>query len=307
MAALTVRRSSTTRPLDLQRRRLTWLFVTPALLLYAVFLLVPTIASLWISLHAWDGLSEMTFKGLGNYLLLLEDRVFLTSSANTLILLLGGGLLVFVLSFALTMVLRDMAGRRFARAVLFFPNIVAPVVLSVLWGFLFQTDGLLNAALRGAGVDHPPNWLGDHLFLLIFAGLVWVNTGFYVTILMAGVDRIPRYFYEDCALNGATALERLRHVTIPLTWDVIATSAVIWTVGSLKIFEFIYAFGGTTNDLPPTAVWNSALFIYGQTFGGRVPQYAFGYAAASSVVTLLFIAVFVALLRRLTRRDRVQF
>lgn len=284
-----------------------WVFVAPALLLYAVFLLGPTAASVWVSLHAWDGIGEMRFKGAGNYTLLLRDEVFLKAFGNTLVLLVGGGVVVFTLSFALTMALRDMPGKRTVRSVLFFPNIVAPVVLSVLWGFLFQTDGLVNSGLVGVGVDDPPNWLGDHLFGLIFAGLVWMNTGFYVTILMAGVDRIPRYFYEDCALNGATAFQRLRHLTLPLTWDVVATSAVIWTVSSLKIFEFIYAFGGTANDLPPPDVWNSALFIFGKTFGGRVPQYAFGYASASAVATLLLIVVFVLLLRRVTRRERVQF
>jgi len=85
-----------------------------------------------------------------------------------------------------------MVGRRFARSVLFVPNIVAPVVLSILWGFIFRSDGLVNAALARVGITGP-NWLGaDNLFAMVCVALTWIYTGFYITILMAAVDDIPR-------------------------------------------------------------------------------------------------------------------
>ncbi|NUO97170.1 MAG: sugar ABC transporter permease [Nonomuraea sp.] len=289
-----------------QRRRAFLVLALPAVILYTIFFIGPTVASFWVSLHAWDGVTEMRWRGLDNFSLLLDDEVFLTAFRNTMTILLAGGLLIFLLSFALLLGMRAMTGRRFARSVIFFPNIIAPIVLSVLWGFLFSTDGLVNAALGGAGLA-TPNWLGDHLFLVIFIGLIWTNTGFYVTILMAAADRIPRYFYEAAELDGAGPLQQFRHITLPLSWDVVSTSAVIWTISCLKVFDFIYAFGGTSNDLPPIHTWNTAVFIYGQTFGGRVPAYNFGYASASAVVTLLSIVVFVLLLRRVMRRDPIQF
>jgi raffinose/stachyose/melibiose transport system permease protein len=294
-------------PMDRQRRRLFWPFVLPALAVYVVFFIGPTVASVWISLHRWDGVGEMEPRGLDNYAALLDDRTFHTAFLNTLLILVGVGAVVFVVSFALTTVIREMRGRRFVRAVIFFPNIVAPIVLSVLWGFIFRDQGLVDSAVRGITGERGPNWLGDHLMLVILIGLVWVNVGFYTTIIMAGVDRIPKYYYEDCELSGANAFQRLRYVTLPMNWDVIATAAVIWTVASLKIFEFIYAFGGTTNDMPPVSTWNSALFVYGTTFGGRTPAFQFGYASASAVVTLLVVIVLVLLLRRLMRREAVQF
>lgn len=290
-------------PLARRRRALFWPFVAPALVLYLVFFVAPVLASAYISFHRWDGVGTPQPRGLTNYEVLLGDQAFLDAFGTTMVILFGVGAATFVVSFALTMVLRDMRGRKFVRAVLFFPYVVSPVVLAVLWGFLFRSPEGLVTSLLPTGT----NLLGEHLFLVISIGLVWINTGFFTTIIMAGVDRIPADLYEDCALAGATAWQRFRHITLPLTWDVVATAAVIWTISSLKIFEFVYAFGGTTNDMPPAHVWNSALFIYGTTFGGRSPQYQFGYASAAAVVMLLIVGVLVVLLRRVMRRAAIQF
>lgn len=294
-------------PLEVRRRRTFWPFLLPALLLYLVFFLGPALASFWVSLHEWDGITEMEWKGLENYEILLGDSVFHTAFTNTLILLIGGGIVVFVVSFALTMVLRDMRGKKFVRSVLFFPNIISPIVLSILWGFIFQSGGLLNTGLAGLGIDDAPQWLLDHPFTIVFLGIVWVQIGLYITILMAAVDQIPPNLYEECELAGANAWQRFRHVTLPLTWEVVAASSILWTIASLKIFEFIFAFGGTTGDMPRVGIWNTALFVYGNTFGGRTPAYDFGYASAAAVVTLLTIIAFVIVLRRLMRRDSVEF
>ena len=294
-------------PMEKRRRRIFWPFLIPALLAYGILFLGPALASFVISFMRWDGMGEPDMVGFENYSRLLGDSVFHQAFANTLIILLVGGIAVFAVAFGLTMVLREMRGRKFIRNVVFFPVIISPVVLSILWGFIFQSNGLLESASRGLGIPEGPNWLGDHLFLIIVVGLIWINLGLYVTILMAAVDQIPIYLYEECALAGATAWQRFRYVTLPLTWDVVTAAAVLWTIGSLKIFEFIYAFGGTTADMPPTNVWNSALFIYGKTFGGRTPAFEFGYASAAAVVTVLAVMVFVFALQRATRRDPIEY
>jgi len=290
-----------------QRRRIFWPFLAPALLVYGALLLVPLVWSAWLSLNRWRGLDTPSFRGLGNYQQLLSDDDFLISFRNTFIITIGVGLATFAASFAVTLVLREMAGRRFIRAALFFPNIVAPIVLSILWGFLFRSDGLVNVAFGGVGIKGP-NWLGESgLFPMVCVALVWINTGFYTTIFMAAVDNIPAYFYEDAALAGATAWQRFRYVTLPLSWDVVSVAALLWTISSVKIFEFIYTFAGASGYLPPPATWNSALFVYSQTFGGRTAVYQFGYACAAAIATLVPVAVLVLLLRRVLRRDPVTF
>ncbi|TDE10351.1 carbohydrate ABC transporter permease [Jiangella asiatica] len=290
------------------RRRLYLPFVVPALLLHLVFVIGPTAAALWISFHRWDGVSPMEWTGLDNYTALLEDSTFRTALVNTLVILVVAGLAIFVISFVLTMIVRELRWKSFVRSVLFFPHIVSAIVLSIVWGFIFQHNGVVNTILDRLFGAEPIPWLNaDNLFVMILIGTVWLSTGLYVTIIMAGVDRIPQYFYDDAQLAGASAFQRLRHVTLPLSWDVISVAAIFWTISSLKIFEFIYAFGGTTNDLPPPGVWNSALFVYGESFGGRSPSYLFGYASASAILMLGLFAFLVVGLRRLMRRDPIEF
>lgn len=292
-------------PLERRRKRLFWPFVVPALALYVVFYILPTLVTAWISLNDWAGAGPMEFAGLDNYRRLMLDPVFHDAFANTLTILFVVGGATFGLSFVMTIVLRDMAGRKAVRAIIFFPNIVSGVVLSILWGFLFQSDGVVNSALGAAGVSDPPNWLGaGNLFTVIMIGLVWAQTGFFTTILMAAVDRIPKELYEVCDLEGASAFQRFRYVTLPLMWDVVGVCAVLWTIHAIKLFEFIYAFAGAAGQLPPTKVWNTAVYAYAEAFSG-VPR--FGSAAATGMVMLALVGVLVVLLRRLFRRDSVQF
>lgn len=301
-----VRRKPGIDPVSARRRKLFWPFVLPTLVLYATILLGPLLYTAYLSLYRWQGIGPRTFRGLGNYRQLVGDPAFRVAFTNTFIITIGVGLTVFVLSFALTLVLRDMAGRRFVRSMLFVPNIIAPIVLSILWGFIFRSDGLVNSALASIGLTGP-NWLGPNgQFWMICVALVWIYTGFYVTILMAAVDGIPAYYYEDALLAGANAFQRLWHVTLPLSWDVISAAALLWTVSSIKIFEFIYAFAGPAGYMPPVNTWNSALFVYGQTFGGRLAVLQFGYASAAALAMLIPVGLLVLLLFRLGRRESVQ-
>src|SRR5262249_8199361 len=168
--------------------------------------------------------------------------------------------------------------------------------------------GLLNTALDKAGLGFlAAPWLSpDRLFSTILVGIIWVSTGFYVVILMAGFDRLPGYFYQGGELKGAAARQKFRHITLPLSWDVVSVAAVLWVINALKIFDFIYAFVGTaTNPAPSDRTVPIYQFIV--TTGGRNPAYQLGYGCAMGVVLVIAIALLVVLLRRVMRRDAVQF
>ncbi len=294
-------------PVKQEQRKVYWWFIAPAVILYTVFFVVPAIGTIWISFHKWAGAGAMEWVGIRNYRRLWLDPIFHTSFINTLkILFLVGGA-TFLLSFGTMMVLRDMMGRGFVRAVIFFPNILSGVVVAILWGFMFQGDGLINRFLMLAGVNNPPQWLNENMMInVVMIGLIWVSTGFYTTILMAGADRIPKHLYEDCALAGAGTFQQFRFVTLPLMWEVFGIAAVLWTISSIKIFEFILAFAGAVGFLPSVKTWNTALYSYAEAFSGEgTPRY--GTASASAVVMLILVIVLVVLLRRLMRRETLQF
>ncbi|WP_327583521.1 sugar ABC transporter permease [Nonomuraea sp. NBC_00507] len=294
-------------PLDRERRRLFWPFVLPAVLTYGALFLAPIAYAAWTSLYKWDGMGDKQWRGLDNYRMLWDDPTFTTSVGNTLKILVVGGLTTFVLSFALTLVLREMKAKLFARSVLFFPCLVNALVFGAVAGFVFSPDGPVNVVLGWAGVDTPPKWLStDNIFSLIIATTIWTATGYYTTILMAAVDQIPRYLYEAAELEGATAWQQLRLVTIPLAWDVITVCAVLWTVSSVKVFELILLFGGSTSGQPPTQTWTTAMYVYVSAFPtGSVPK--LGLASAAALVSLLMVGLFTVVLRRLMRRDPIQY
>lgn len=305
---LAAKKKSSGNIIDRQRKKLLIPFVAPAFVLYTVIFIVPTIAAIWISLNKWAGAGPMKFVGLKNYRGLLHDSLFLKSFGNTLLMLFVVGIAIFVLAFLASLVLRDMLGKKFARAVIFFPHLVNALVFGALAGFIFNPDGLVNTLLGGLGIHDSPKWLADdNLFPLIMITMTWTTTGYFTTILMAGVDRIPPYFYEDCALAGASPFQRLRYVILPLTWDVFGVCAVLWTISSVKIFEIVWIFGGQSGiGIPPTQTWTAAVYTYVTAFSGSsIP--AFGAATASAILSLALITIIVVILRRLMRRESIEF
>lgn len=296
-------------PLEQQQRKLYWPFLAPALLLYLAFLIGPSLAGLWVSFTAWRGVGDdARWVGVAHYRRLLNDPIFHRAFWNTLTITILCGIGIFIIAFAMTMLLREMWGRKILRSLLFFPYIISPIVIAIGLGLLLAPQGALNQALGAMGLELLARpWLNpQYLFRVILVGIVWVSTGFYVVILMAGIDQIPRYFYEDSELGGATMWQTFRNVTLPLNWDVVTVASVLWVINSIRIFEFIIAFSGTANA-PPAGAQNIPLYQYFQTTGGRMPPYNLGYGAAMGVVMVLLVAILIVVLRRLMRRDAVQF
>ena len=295
-------------PLERQRRRMFWPFAAPALIVYTVVFLVPIGYAAWTSLYKWDGMGAKRWRGWKNYQVLFQDPYFRSSLTNTLKILFIGGACTFAISFALTLVLREMRGRLFARSVIFFPCLVNAMVFGILAGFLFSPDGPVNQILHALGFTTPPKWLStDDLFPMIVGTLIWTATGYYTAIIMAAVDQIPTYLYEAAELDGCNAFQRFRHVTLPMAWDVISVCAVLWTVSSVKIFELILVYGGSSNGgAPPVQSWNTAMYVYEEAFPAKSTP-ALGMATAAAVVSLVMVGVFTVILRRIMRRAAVEY
>lgn len=301
-------RRNSVSPLERQHRRIFWPFAAPALIVYGIVFLAPIGYAAWTSLYKWDGMGPKHWRGLKNYQLLFDDPFFRSSLVNTLKILFIGGACTFAISFALTLVLREMWGKLFARSVIFFPCLINAMVFGILAGFLFSPDGPVNLILHSVGLTTPPKWLStDNLFPMIVGTLVWTATGYYTAIIMAAVDQIPTYLYEAAELDGCNAFQRFRHVTLPLAWDVISVCAVLWTVSSVKIFELILVYGGAnTAQAPPAQTWNTAMYVYEEAFPPQsLPS--LGMATAAAMVSLVMVGLFTLILRRIMRRAAIEY
>ena len=290
--------------------RLAGAFIAPALAIYLLIIVAPAVGTLWISFTKWKGIGdEARWVGIDNYSQLWRNDVFRDSFERTLLVLVAGGMAVFVCGFIFAMLLREMRAKRFIRAVIFFPNVVPPVALAIAWGVLLAPrNGLLNGSLEAVGLSAlTRTWLApDLMFTSIIVGLVWIYTGLFTTILMAGVDRIPAYYYEAADLEGASPRQKLTRVTIPLTWDVLSVAAVLWVIVAIKTFEFIYALGGAGTD-PSVASWTLPVHLYVVALGNRSPIYALGQGSAIAVMMVALVGVLIVLTRRVMRRAVVEF
>ncbi|MEA3335398.1 MAG: sugar ABC transporter permease [Chloroflexota bacterium] len=292
------------------RKKIVIPFLAPAGILYIVFFIYPAIQALIVSMYDWSGFTPTrTFIGLANFQELLGDKVYWGTLRFTLLILIAGGVLIFGIAFLFTGILSSgIRGKKVLRAVLFFPNVVATVALATLWAFIYNRNfGLLNGFFDLIGLEglSKTTWTGPNLIpWAVIVALVWIYVGFYVVLLLAGVDKISPELFDAAKVEGANQLQIFVRITIPLLWDVLTIAIVLWGIGAIKQFEFMYAFAGIR---PPRPIWTTAVYMYILSFGKRDAVFRMGYGTAVAVTLLILVAIFVLVSRRLMRRDPIEF
>ncbi len=292
------------------RRKLIIPFLAPGLILYLVFFIYPAIRAFILSLYDWSGFNlPATFVGIKNYQQLLQDERYLTTVKTTLTIFIIGGIFIFALAFLFSAMLgAGLRGKKFFRAVFFFPNVVAPIALTTFWAFVYNNKfGLLNSILHLFGLDSLIlAWTDPQRILSsVLVALIWLYTGYFLVILLAGVDKIPTEIYDAARVDGANPFQMFVQVTIPLMWDVIGVALILWMITALKQFEFLYAFGGGTAIRPE--IWTMPIYLVIMGFGKRDPIFRLGYASAIGVTLLALVVIFAVIMRRFLRRETVQF
>jgi raffinose/stachyose/melibiose transport system permease protein len=299
----TARRSAKREPRD----RIYRAFALPAILLYTVGFLGPSVYGVVMSFSQWSGPgSDRTWIGFHNYVRIFKDDAVRQAFVNTLWIVLAGGLGVFGLAFLAMAVLRDMRGKAFVRAALYLPSMISMIAVGTSIGFLLNPDGVVNKLLKLFGLQAVRQpWLDpDHIFQCILVGVVWMTSGFYIVLLMTAVDAIPKHLYEEAQLAGLTRMQQFRHITFPLSRDMIVIAAVLWTSNSLRTFDIVIGFVGSAGT-PPTQARTYAVqqWISAGNAGG-IPEY--GYGSAMATLLTLLTVVLVVLVRRLGRGDRLE-
>lgn len=286
-----------------QRRKLILPYLLPAVLLYLGLFIIPTIYGFYISLHSWSGFTEeMKFIGLKNYVKMTKDPIYWMAFKNTIYIVVIGGIITLGIGFLYTALMsQGMKGKKIVRAVIFFPNIIAPVAIAVIWNYLYRYDvGLFNSILAIFNVE-AVNWTNtSNIFNSALVGIVWSSVGLYAIILLSGADKIPESIYESARIEGASTFKIFFKITLPLIWDVISIAIVLWTINAMRLFDFLFAFGGPT---PPQGLWNLALYQFILGFGSRTSIYEVGYSSAIAVSMVILVTVLILAFRKLFSRE----
>ncbi|MFJ9810459.1 carbohydrate ABC transporter permease [Streptomyces sp. NPDC101158] len=264
------------RPRRRRGRATPYLFVLPALLLFAAFKLYPIGWSFLLSLHRTVGGAD-TFVGADNYTRLVADPMLWTALRNTAVILLVQVPLMLALATGLAVALNStlLHGRSVFRLGFFLPMVTGLVAYGIVFSVLLNKDyGLVNWLLGLVGVDPVP-WLTDPLWARISLGLAltWHYTGYNAVILLARLQTVPRELYDAAAVDGAGPLGAFRHVTLPGLRPALLLTTVLSTIGTLQLFDEPYVL---TGGGPDNATLTIGVYLYRNAF----TYFDFGYASA---------------------------
>jgi multiple sugar transport system permease protein len=268
-----------------QRRNITgWLFVSPFVLGFLLWFIIPALTAVYLVFHRWNMIAEPRFVGLDNIQRLLNDQLLWQSLKVTTLFTLASVPLGLALSFFLALLINTkVRGIAIFRTIYYLPSIVPAVANAVLWAWMFNTEfGLLNIILRGVGLTRI-RWLQDPAWALPALVLMslW-GVGSAMIIFLAGLQGIPDTFYEAAEIDGAGRWSKLRHVTLPLMSPIIFFNLVIGIIGSFQVFTagFLITDGGPQN---------STLFLVLYIYRNAFEYLDMGYAATLS--WLLFFII----------------
>lgn len=278
-----------------------WLFLLPALTIYAVFVLCPVAMSFRNSLWHWQSpLLPPEFCGLQNFQALVRDRVFWLALTHNLLLLAGSLLLQLPVAALLAILLHyPTRCRSLFRTAFFAPMIMPTAAVAVLWSYVYEPrHGLFSALLQLLEPGFQYAWLATPGFsmLWIFVVICWQYIGFHCVLFMAGLSTIPEDFFEAARLDGASEWQICRHIILPCLKPTIIVSGTLSVIGSLKYFDLIYLLG---SGLPENSREVMATYIYRLAFEESQGRYGYGSAAAVTLF-LLALALVIPLQRRQT-------
>ena len=277
-----------------RKRHINWtpyLFLAVPLLLFLSWVIGPMIYSFYLSLTNWDGLSAPGFIGLRNYQRLFDDPTFYTALFNNLKWLISFITVPVVAGLALAMVLNSsIPGGRGIKAAFYSPYILAPVVVGLIFGWIYHpAGGLLNTALETVGLGFlASGWLSDPALATwcIIAAAIWRQVGYVMTLYLAGLQGVDPSLIDASRVDGCTGWQTFRHVILPLLNPVTVVVVVISVIDSLRSFDLVFVM---TRGGPGNASTVLANFMYIEAFN----NYKMGYGAAIAVMLFLISAVFI--------------
>jgi len=283
------------------------LFLIPAGLFFGVYVIYPIYSTLRYALYNWSGLSDKkTFIGLQNFVSAFQDDVVLKAILHNLIFLVVGIFVILPFSFLIALLLSkgSIRYKKVFRTIYFIPVVLNIVVIGTIWGLFFNPQyGILNSFLGVVGLGGlSQSWLGDQhtaLFSLLIVS-VWMRTGYYIVVYMAGIEGIPGDIWDALTMDGANLITGAIHIIIPMMRSIIATTVTMALIYSVNDFGMVWIM---TRGGPVRATEILGTYMFKEAF---VDHHA-GYASAI-VVIMLVIALSISIFQmRLFERNVVEY
>ncbi|NOY08595.1 MAG: sugar ABC transporter permease [Spirochaetes bacterium] len=278
-----------------------YLFLAPSLIIFAVYRITPMFWNLLLSFKKWNFLSANIWVGLKNYRMMIRDPVFWESFKNTIIYFAAGSptAIIFAILMAL-LVNQNIRGRNTYRSIIFLPYPLTTVAIGIIWKWLYNEKvGLINYILRSLGIiDKNIPFLNSFSLALpsVIITSIWQVVGFFMIIILTGLQSIPEQLYEAAELDGASHRKRFYYITLPLLKPSIFLCFIIGIINSFTMFDLVYVM---TNGGPGHSTEILVSYIYKNAFTfSRI-----GYAAAITVFLFLFLLFITSIVNRFSGEE----
>lgn len=271
-----------------------YLFILPNLLGFAAFILFPMAFSFVLMFTDWNylkGLGGLSFSGLDNIIKLGGDEIVWKALLHNVIFSLSSVPLALVIGLLLAVILNRLVYMKtLIRTMIFLPYMSSIIAISVVWRVLYNpSQGPINSVLKALGVDNPPGWLASPDWALagVIIMTVWTYIGYAMILYMAGIQGISKDLYEASSIDGANAVKKFLHITLPMLKTTTFLTAVTLIISSFQVFASVQVM---TNGGPMRSTSVLALYIYEQAFELRNMSYG------ATVSWLLFLFIFIVTL-----------
>ncbi len=295
--------------MDKQKGRGKFVFfcVAPAVILFTIFMVIPTFNIFKMSLYKWGGYSNnKTFIGFENFRKLFNDQKFLGAFQNTILMIVIVTIVTFAFALVFAAILQreKIKGQNFFRIIFYIPNILSVVVISAIFSAIYDANnGMLNSIVNlFRNANEPIYWLGDQKIVIyaIIGAMIWQAIGYYMVMYMASMAAVPESLYESANLEGASRLTQFFQITIPLIWTNIRTTLTFFIISSINLsFLFVKAMTGGGPD-GASEVFLS--YMYKQAYTNS----SYGYGMAIGVLVFLFSFALSAIINAVTKREVIE-
>ena len=285
-----VQKKKNRNSIERKKERTAYLFIALPVLYFVAFRILPTFFSFFLSFMEWDLLSpQREFIGFENYVTAVSDPTLQKVFGNTFAYVFVCVPLMVVISLILALMLNQIVkGRSFFRLIVFIPYVTSAVAISYVWKWMFMKNGgVINGILKFFGIAPQPFLnSADQSIYVVMSNVIWSSIGFNTIILLAGLMQIPRAYYEAAEIDGASAWEKFRYITIRQLNPTLVYVTVMGTIRTLQVFTQVYNIAGAEGG-PLKSTASIVTEIYHTAFR----QYKMGLASAITVI--LFIVIMI--------------